>query len=117
MSTNCGWTHAAMHCSCYEAPGGFLVQRRWVNVSSLWMLASFALYQNVKLVSNFWIRVSEEVVKTAFRLKLPSRVSQCNVVSLILDQKFKLQRFFFPPKCEIFERFLLLEVGDYLWIT
>ena len=62
------------------------------------MLTSFASCQNVKLVSNFWIRVSE-VVKTAFRLELPSRVSQCNVVSLILDQASKLQRFFFPPKC------------------
>lgn len=65
----------------------------------------------------FWIRVSEEVVKTAFRLEPPSRLSQCNVVSLILDQVSKLQRFLFPPKCEIFEPFLLLEVGDYFWIT
>jgi len=54
------------------------------------MTALFALYQNVKLVSSFWIRVSEEVVKTAFRLEQPSRLSQCNVVSLILDQMSKL---------------------------
>lgn len=106
-----------MHCSCNEAPCGYLVQRRWVNVPSLWMLTSFAPYQNVTLVSNSWIRVSEEVVKTAFRLEPPSRLSQCNVVSLILDQMSKLQHFLFPPKCEIFEPFLLLEVGDYFWIT
>ena len=81
------------------------------------MPASFALYWNVKLVSNFGIQVSEEIVKTAFCLKPPSRLNQCYVVSLTLDQISKLRRFLFPPKCEIFEPFLLLEVGDYFWIT
>jgi len=79
-----------MHCSCNEAPCGYLVQRRWVNVPSLWMLASFALYQGVKLVSNFWIRVSEEVVKTAFRLEPPSRLSQCNQGSQAFANRFTL---------------------------
>ena len=87
-----------MHCSCKDAPCGFLVQRRWVSVPSLWMLASFALYQNVKLVSNFWIRLSEEVVEIAFCLEPPSRLSLCNVVSLILDRMSKLQRFPFSAK-------------------
>ncbi len=81
------------------------------------MLATFALYQNVKLLFGFGSGSLKKVVKIAIRLEPLSRLSQCDLVTLILDQMSKLQHFHFLPKCEIFEPFLLLEVGGDFWAT
>ena len=61
-----------MFFSCHEAPGGFLVQRRGVNMSGLWMLVSTALYHDVKLVFIVKIQLSEKVVETVSSVTEPA---------------------------------------------
>lgn len=92
-----------------KVPRGFLGKRRGASMSGFWMLASTALYYDVKLVFIFQFGSLRRWWKQVSPRGPPDPMNQHDRVSLIFDYMCKLQCSLSLPRCEVLRYLLLLK--------